>query len=466
MIIDSKDILSSIPVFAYIVSEGSWLPYRHLVYLANRIQDAINNGKKIIIEIPPRHGKTELMIYSLVWFLKVFPEKSVIYVTYGESLSMEKSEKARDIFQYSKQKGIGCSVSMSAKSKKYWRTMNRGVFFAAGVGSAITGRGADVLVIDDPIKNQEEAMSETYRNKIYNFFQWTLRTRLKKTSSIIVIQTRWHDDDLAGRLKKLDDYESITIPAICEDPDIDLLQRKHNEVIEPRMFSYDDLMRVKKDIGEHAFSALYQQKPLSHQSIIFNIKYFKYFIIENYKFKSDNGEILQTEILNVGVVDTTATSNTKSDYFVILIAGIDKNNNIYIIDIYRDKIETTDHEEIIKKYYKKYNLKYLFVEEAFTGYNIIQKLKREGYRIRGIKPDKNKIIRAQNAKVFYENGKIYHYQNAKWLIDYENELLQFPYSKHDDQVDCISYLCQIIGDNQIVMNLTDKDLVYSLGDLR
>ncbi len=462
--LSNKHLLSHISLFAVFASNFYWKPYKHLVFLSEKIQNVLTSKdtKKVIFCLPPRHGKTELLIYSIAWFMKIASNKSIIYCTYGESLSLEKSRKIRDVYNYvNNALHIKPAIPKNSSSIKSFKTENNNFFIATGIGGPITGKGADVLIIDDPYKNHEQALSATYREKVLNYYKWVLRTRLQNQAKIILIQTRWHENDLAGILPEIEkDFETIKIPAICEREN-DILKRKVGDVIETKMFSKEDILKTKQVLGEKIFNALYQQEPITSEGLMFKPQDFNYFKIENEYIITKDKKAFLRDCIIFAVIDTATTKNKTSDYFVLMSIAVDNKKNIYILDIYRDKIEFTSHEKLVENMSKIYKYSFIAIEKAFVGYSLIQLLQDKGYKIKSLEARKNKILRAQSALVFYENQKIYHLENAKWLVNYENELLQFPSAEHDDQVDCISYACEIVSDKTFILDEDIKSLDFT-----
>lgn len=434
-----REALSDLTLFAMVTSQGKWKPHKHSVYLAERIEHALTTpNSRLIIEIPPRHGKTDLTaIYAPVWHLKRNPRAQVIYCTYGASLAHEKSLRARSLFRDFR---FGEQLSDESSAVQSWRLANLvGGYRATGTGGTLTGTGADILIWDDPIKNQKEASSPMIREQVMNYWQYTLRTRLHKGASAILVQTRWHHDDPAGQLKKTGEWEVITLPAIAEDNDP--MGRTPGEPLCPEIMDYEDFERTKREVGSYVWNALYQQRPSPAGGGAFKREWFRY-----YKHEGDDIVLYPSErVVKLNelriyqTIDAAGTESDTSDYFAALTFGITKENDLIWLDLFRERAETTRHEQIMEMLQAKWKPIYQAVEDATYGLNIIQRARKQGRPIKPLKADKSKRVRAEAAQVAYENGMVYHPRNASWLDDMESELIQFPKAPHDDIVDVVSY---------------------------
>lgn len=430
-LIIEKLLLKDIRIFAYLSSNKNFKIFNHIDEILTKVNNVFNGKiRNLLIEMPPRHGKTESVIYSMAYYLKKFENKSVIYCTYSADLSHDKSRRVRDIINSTS----GAKVKKDLSAMKRFETENNNILFSVGVFGSITGRGANLLVIDDIIKNQEQAKNERYMNKVFDYYKYVLRTRLMPNDShVIIINTRWSKNDFSNFIREnYNDFEILSLPAI----------NLNNEPLCEHLFNLEELNKIKKDIGIEAFMSLYQQQPIDEINKFYDSKDFRYFKIENNNLITDDDYIVNLDTcLKFFVIDTATTKTRSSDYFVLLYIAIDRFNNVFILDCYREKVEFTDHEKIIISYFYKYQPHFVLIEKFFVGIALFQILKQKGLPVKTIESRENKILRAEHSKIYYQNNKIYHNKNMKNLIDFEEELINFPNSKHDDIVDCISYAC-------------------------
>ncbi len=243
-------------------SRGEWTPARHLMLLDRAILDTLGGKdgiRRLIVTMPPRHGKSELCSkYLLAWFLGMYPDKRVILSSYGADFASEWGSKARNILKAFGPALFGIRLLQSPSARDRWDIAGRnGGMRTAGVGGDLTGRGAHLLIIDDPVKNAEEAASATMRNNAWEWWLSTASTRLEPDATVILIQTRWHQDDLAGRLL-LDAqqvggrrWRTVHMPAISDD----------GQALWPERYPLEELRQIQRDKGSYWWNALYQQQP-------------------------------------------------------------------------------------------------------------------------------------------------------------------------------------------------------------
>ena len=269
---------------ALVVSNYQYQIPNHINLLNEKLQQiAFGNSKRLMVFLPPRHGKSMLVShYFPAWYLGMFPDKRVILTAYEADFAATWGRKARDVLNEYGKPFYGIEVNDKSSAANRWDIKGHsGGMITAGVGGPITGKGADILIIDDPVKNAEEANSATYRNKIWEWYKSTAYTRLEPDGSIILIMTRWHEDDLAGRiLHQIDEgkgekWEIINLPAIAEDHDI--LDRKVGEPLWPRRYDLKKLLDIKYNTGSYWWSAMYQQRPQPPEGGLLKRSWIKYY---------------------------------------------------------------------------------------------------------------------------------------------------------------------------------------------
>ena len=402
--------------------------------------------------MPPRHGKSELTSkYFPAWYLGNFPDRRIIISSYEADFAASWGRKSRDVLEEWGSKLFGIKIRSDSSAGNRWDIENHdGGVNTAGVGGPIIGKGAHVLIIDDPVKNAEEANSKTMREKIWEWWKSTAYTRLEPGGAVILIMTRWHEDDLAGRiLAEMENggesWKEVCLPALAEENDP--IGRVPGEALFPERYNETAIQEIQKTIGGYWFSALYQQRPSPAEGKIFKRSWFRYFTIEIHekekyyllhtetgvkRIESNKCSIFQT-------CDPAATESEQSDYFVLSTWAMTPEKDLLLLDVFRERAETTKHEFIMKSQYQLWKPNFQGVENRTFGLNIIQGLKKTGLPIRPLKADSDKISRAWTVAARYEIGAVYHLLNAPWLADIEKELLDFPNGVHDDFVDTASY---------------------------
>ena len=440
-------------------------PGKHLDALDRALQD-VSEGKirRLIVTMPPRHGKSERVSKKFpAWHVGRNPDDEIILASYSIDLARDHSRIARNTLE-SRQDVFGITLDPDRKSAESWGVAgHRGGVVAAGVGGPITGRGAKIAIVDDPVKNAEEANSEVMREKIWEWYQSTLYTRLTPDGRIIIVMTRWHEDDLVGRLLKKEREEIaegthmgerwtvINFPAIAEENDV--LGRKPGEPLWPEFgFDLQRLEKIRQDVGSYVFNALYQQRPSAADGTIFKREHFRYFreeIIGNQPyFVLKKGDVerryRKDSLWCFQTVDTANSEKTINDYFVVSTWYVTPEHDLLLYDVYRTHIEGPDQKPLMKQQFFRYRPLFQAIEDKTFGTNLIQELRREGMPVRPVKVDKDKVTRSLVIAARYEVGMVYHREGAPWLTDYEDELIAFPRGKHDDQVDTASQAGEIV----------------------
>ena len=425
-----------------LVYHGRWKRARHLDLLCE-VLEKVERGDmpSLIITMPPRHGKSMTVTESFPsWFIGRNPERRVIEVSYGSELAQKFGlsnrrkieEFGRDIF--------GVQVSSENASKTNWGLAEySGGMISAGIGGSITGQGADLLIIDDPIKNRKEAESQTYRDSIWSEWQDTLSSRLHPGGRVVVIMTRWHEDDLAGRLLgQSETWHLINLPALAEANDI--IGRAKGEPLWPEhKFNLKWAEQKKAELGSRSWESLYQGHPRPSEGNLFRQSMFRRFKVSGNCYQVD-GKVYDKAACKIfQTCDVAGSKKTSADYFVLGTFALCPDGELLVLEIFRERLEGPDQPVLIKRKYEEYRPVIIGVESASMGLTLYQLLRRMGLPVVELKPDADKYTRAIPAAARYEAGMIYHLEPAHWQNDFEAELLAFPNGAHDDQVDVISY---------------------------
>jgi predicted phage terminase large subunit-like protein len=396
----------------------------HLILVSEKLE-ALEAGKckRLMLFMPPRHGKSELCsIRFPAYYLGRNQQKQVIGCSYAENLAYTFSYAIRETIStnaYQRLWKVELDTSGAVRWQLAGKENKRSSYIAAGVGGGITGEGADLLIIDDPVKNAEEAESEVYREKVYQWYTTTARTRLQPDASIVLIMTRWHQADLAGKLledarrdPQADQWEVINLPALKED-----------KALWTERYPVPTLINIRATIGSRAFESLYQGNPTAAQGDVFKREWWKY-----YKVRPPFKRIIHSW-------DTAYKEKTTSDYSVCTVWGV-TDNGYYLLEVLRERLELPELKRMCIAAYDRDKPSAVYIEDAASGQSLIQELKRETrLPIIPVKVDKDKSIRAYAVTPLIEAGRVFLPEYAQWLHDYVEELSAFPNGEHDDQVD-------------------------------
>ncbi len=313
-----------------------------------------------------------------------------------------------------------------------------GSMLSVGVEGSITGQGADLLIIDDPIKNRMEADSITYRDRLWNEWQNTLLTRLQPGAAIIIILTRWHEDDLAGRILKFDEenWEVVSLPAICEDEDSDPLGRRIGEALWPEKYDEVWAENKKREVGSYAWNALYQQRPSPPEGGIIQRGWWQYYRQAPSRFE----EIIQSW-------DCAFKDEQSSDYVVGQIWGR-RGADKYLLDQVRDRMDFPSTVRAVESLSAKWpQARAKLIEDKANGPAVIATLKSKISGLIPVNPEGGKMARLQAVSPDIEAGNVYLPEPsiAPWVHDYVEEFATFPNGLNDDQVDATSQALLRLG---------------------
>ncbi len=404
----------------------SWSWYwRHLIFIRQQL-DRVTRGdiNRLMLFLPPRHGKSEMTtIRYAVWQLERNPAQRIIVGAYNQTLANKFSRKARKIAM----ERIDLNERRTAVED--WETTEGGGFRAVGVGAGITGQGGNLIIIDDPVKNREEANSETYRDRVYSWFTDDLFTRLEPGGAIILIMTRWHEDDLAGRIlsgEDADAWEVVSLPA--EALEGDPLGRELGAALCPERFNLDDLGRIKRVLG-NSYYALYQQAPTDPEGGMFRREWFE--IVPHVPIHAKR----------VRYWDKAGTSGAGA-YTAGVKMAVDSDGVFFIEDLIRGQWAATEREAIVRQTAEidGKNVEIWIEQEPGSGgkesaESTIRNL--AGFVVRADRVTGDKITRAGpfSAQAGGRNVKL---KKADWNRRYLERLVTFPYGKYKDDVDATS----------------------------
>lgn len=410
---------------------GNYQHAKHTRLICERLEKLIyQTNQRIVIALPPRHSKSMTITETFPsFYLCKHPEKRVILAAYASTLADGFSRRNRQKIEEFGRTLFNLGLSKEKATENEWEMDNKiGGLISAGMLGGVTGKGADLLIIDDPIKNMAEALSETYRNKVWNEWEATFSTRLHPGANVILIMTMWHQDDLANRFIRKD-WETIIIP--CEAEVNDILGREVGEPLWPER-GYDKawIEAKKLEVGSRVWSALYQQKPVPSDGEIFKESWFRFYR-RNEEIKVSN---------KIQSWDLAFEGKKTSDYVVGQVWG-EKGVNAYLEYQWRDRASFMETVKAIRTVTNRFpEAKTKLVEKKANGAAVIDSLKDDITGIVDINPKESKIARANAITPFMEAGNVWfpHPDEQPWVNDLIAELLAFPNGANDDQVDALT----------------------------
>jgi predicted phage terminase large subunit-like protein len=412
--------------------EPSYERARHTIAICDHLE-AVEHGEidRLIVTMPPRHGKTLHVSQAFpAWCLGRHPQWQVILASYSSELAEGNSRKARS-YMRSDRWPFECRVSEESRAQNRWQTDAGGILIATGCEGGLTGFGGSIILLDDPIKDRADAESSSMRERLWQWYSDVARTRLMPGGRIILCQTRWHDDDLAGRILSSDDgkrWTVLSLPAIAEEGDA--LGRAPRESLWPERFPVDELPSVERgEISASSFSALYQQNPLPASGVTFRAEW----LTNRYDVQPDRYVAMRAM-----VIDGAWTAKTTSDPSALACWASDERR-YYLLESLARRVEFPDLVRLVVDCYREWRPHVVVAEAAASGIPLVQMLAREtSIPIIGIPPKGDKISRVQAVTPLFETQKVVLPKSAPWLDAWIEEHLRFPAARHDDQVDCTS----------------------------
>ena len=433
----TRDKTPASPVeFAIRASRGRYKAAKH-IWLLNDYLLKVSRGEitRLMICMPPRHSKSQTTSeYFPAWYLGKYPDRSVILTSYESDYAASWGRKVRTLVEEygSSMFPNNITTRKDSRAANRWEIQGHsGGMYTAGAGAALTGKGGELIIIDDPHKNDEEAASPTIQEKIWNWYQATLLTRLHPGGCIILIQTRWHTQDLAGRLleHEKEKWTVLNLPAIAEDNDP--LDRLPGEPLWPERFPLAFLEDIKSTEKTYFWSALYQQHPYDEEGGMFKSEWFE--IVES----APEG------CRYIRAWDLAASENA-GDYTSGVLIGY-KNGLYYIVDViwFQKKADDVNiqMEQTAQSDGRKVRIRWE-QEKGAAGANLTASLKKtifKGFNADGVPVTGSKVVRAKPFSDAARAGLVKIVRSERWNRQFLEELKLFPYGPHDDKVDAASY---------------------------
>jgi predicted phage terminase large subunit-like protein len=408
---------------------------RHHALMARKFEEiAEGKTKRLIINMPPRHTKSEFASFLLpAWFLGRYPGKKIIQCSNTAELAVGFGRKVRNLVDSEAYAKVFPNVALRSDSKAAgrWSTNANGEYFAIGVGGTVTGKGADLLIIDDPHSEQEAALAAadpSVFDKVYEWYTSGPRQRLQPGGSIVVVMTRWSKRDLTGKILQSmtdrdgDEWEIIELPAILPS----------EKPLWPEFWSFDELSKLRIELPLSKWSAQYQQNPTSEQGALVKREWWQ-------EWESEMPPQCQFIIQSW---DTAFTKNERSDYSACTTWGVfykDENENdphIILLDAMKERMEFPELKARALEYYQEWQPDAFIIEAKASGAPLVFELRRMGIPVQEFTPTRgnDKISRLNSVTDLFASGKVWA-PRKRWAEEVIEEMAAFPNSDHDDLVD-------------------------------
>lgn len=429
------------------VTDGKYVRYGHVEYLSQVLAPGLlKGGARYIIELPPRHGKSWLISkWTPAWYLSWRPYHNVLLASYEADFAATWGRAVRNVITDYPRLGVQLTDDSTAADR--WNTTEGGGMFTAGIGGPLTGRGGNLLLVDDYCKNSEQADSATYRKRAIDWWNTTFYTRAEPNASIVVLSTRWHEADLIGYLLSPEnethkDWTRIRLPALAEEKD--LLGRYVGEAICPERYDEVELNKIKRAVGTRSWNALYQQRPSPEEGNIVKREWWQFY---NHDGLHGVEKLPEEFDILIESWDLTFTDSKTSD-FVVGIVWAKAGANCYLLDMVRGRMSFTETISAIEKLSRKWpQAEAKYVEQAANGFALIDSLKSKVSGLIAVKPLGSKVARANAVSPRIEAGNVWlpHPSIAPWVADIIEEWASFPAGEHDDIVDAMCHGLMKLG---------------------
>ena len=451
------DLLAfTIRAFHEINPGREYLDNWHMRAIVHHLEEsAAGRLNRLIVTLPPRSLKSiTISVAYVAWRLGRDPGQRFVCVSYSAELAELLSRQFRKVVTSSWYRFLFPKMKIQSDTKFELVTTKGGGRFATSIGGTLTGRGGDVIIIDDPMK-ASDAASESVRNSVIAWYRESLPSRLDLQSkgTIILAMQRLHEDDLAGFLLDQAQWPLLDLPAIAQADQVvpigpnQTYHWKAGEILHPGLWTLEDLERLKREHGSQAFSAVYLQRPVPSDGNMIKRKWLQTY--DGALEYEDGDRIVQSW-------DTALKAGDHND-FSVCTTWLVKGDRFYLSNVYREKLEYHALRTRAIELANVQRADHVLIEDKGSGTSLIQDLQDAGAGVYPIpiEPEGDKITRMSTVTPLLENAQVFLPKEAPWLADFINELMAFPHSKHDDQVDSLSQFLRWVRDHLRHLPATD-----------
>ena len=443
----------------------------HIEVIAAALEDCRRGWtKRLIINLPPRSLKSHCATVAFpAWLLGHNPSAQIICCSYAQELASKHAMDCRSLLSSGWYQGLfPTRLSSERQAVSEFMTTKKGFRMATSVGGMLTGRGADCIIVDDPLK-PTDALSDAERNAVNNWFENTLYSRLnnKQDGCIVVVMQRLHEDDLVGHVLGMEPWKVIRFPAIAEEDEIHEIdtpygpqrfERRVGEALHSERESLDVLNGIREAVGEYNFSGQYQQAPSPQGGGLVKAEWFKTYA---------EGDLPATFDMVLQSWDTANKATELSDYSVCITLGI-LGKHIYLLNVFRGRLGYPELRRSVLEQSRRSSPQTILIEDKASGTQLIQELIGEGmYAVQRYEPKMEKTLRMHSITGMIESGFVHLPDKAPWLGEFVHELVTFPNGRYDDQADAISqafdWLKNHAGTSEHVLITCLKEEARSLG---
>ncbi len=424
---------------------------RYLCWMIDRFIAGELDESGLMVTMPPQHGKSTTVSKKLpVRYLAANPDHRLLLTSYEDTKASRWGREVRNLIT-AREEWLGISISADSKAVNRWQLDGfDGSMICAGVGGPLTGEPGELIIIDDPVKNREEANSEPIQSRNWEWYTDVVMTREQADSKVLLVMTRWSEGDLGGMIleEEPEDWRVVNLPAIAGDDDV--LGRKPGEALCEELHPLEKLLKQKRRMRSR-FAAIYQGTPTAPEGHKFKRSDFRYATVEHadeayYRLAHtpDKVELVRVaDCFRFSTVDVAATEKKSADWTVVstwdLAPIYDGDDPTALILVDRRRVRVEVHLPLLVDVHKVQKPNWIGVEKATYGLAVIKAARRHGLPVRKLKAESDKVSRSETAQTWLQNHRVFFPRGADWLSEWEHELLLFPNGRFDDQVDTLGY---------------------------
>jgi len=424
--------------------------------LIDRELVAVADGEvdRLMVFMSPQEGKSVRVSHRFAeWMLVNNPDTRIAIVSYADEIARRwGSDIKLDTQTYDGSDDtidLGLRLRADSRAAGRWQIEgHRGGVYCCGVAGSLTGRAVDLLLVDDPLKDLEQAQSAAYRERAWRFWQAVAVPRLGPGSRVVIIQTRWHDADLGGRLlaQDPDRWRVVSIPAVAESPDDPLGRQVGEPMISAR--GERDWAAIRRDVGEYVWAALYQQRPQPADGGLFKRAGLRHWVSGGEQRLRLGDRIVDLrDCWKFLTVDLAASVKTSADYTAAAVWAIGPAGDLVMLDGIRERMDPAGHWPAVRGLRERWSADVVFVESRMFGTTLVYEAAQAGVPVQELHADADKITRALPATARADSGRLWFppLDRMPEVADWRDELLAFPNGVHDDCVDVVAYAARVAG---------------------
>lgn len=423
---------------------------------------ATGENDRLMLFVPPQEGKsTRTACWYPLWRLAADPSIRIGIVSYSQGKAARWGKWIRRMIESHPELGI--ELVQGSRAADHFETTAGGKVISVGIEGGITGESVDELIIDDPVRGRAEAESPTYRDAAWEWWESNAMTRASSRFRVILMMTRWHADDLAGRLTKLEpgDWRTLRIPALREDAaeiarghDGRSVYNGDGELISVQDRARGWFRKLKSLRSQYVWLSIYAQAPTAAEGNLFvkaDFVYWQWLRAHAEMHDGLSGQRIAmlgeqrylADMTRFITMDLAASVKTSSDWTVAAAWGITGDGYLVLLDLARQRVQEGDHFGLVRPIATRFGIRDIYVERGFIGTTLVIDATRSGYAVKPLSPDKDKVTRALPAVDRSRQHKIVLPAGADWLGDYLAELAEFPQGTHDDMADVTAYAARV-----------------------